>query len=516
MKHGLSKSRYTTFCQCPKALWLKTYRPELQPPVDAALQARFDTGNAVGDLAMGRFGGFVEVTVRRDDGGLDLAAMVARTQEEMQRGTENICEASFAIDGNYCAVDILRRNGDGWDIYEVKSSTSSAGDVENDPDKFVKYAVDIAYQRWLLEQCGVKVTGTYLVTLNRDYVRQGNLDIQQLFNKLDLKTLVDNERLKVPDIVSRAIQILEQTDEPVKAIGDHCRKPYECAFWKYCTRQQGLPGDGVPTVFDLYNMRWNKKLAYFNQGKTRFDDIKGEKLTDVQRMQVDCTLNGTEHIDKQGIRDFLGGLSYPLYFLDFETMQPPVPLFDGARPYQQITFQYSLHYIEHEGAPLLHQAYLAPSDGCDPRRALAEALCAAIPPDVCTLAYNDPFEKGRIKELAAIYPDLHDKLMNIQDHIQDLLVPFKRGCYYVPAMGGSFSIKSVLPALFPGDTELDYHKLKDVQNGGDAMTVFPQLAEIKKTDPQREQQLRQSLLDYCHLDTLAMVKVWQKLQEVVK
>ena len=507
---GLSKSRYTTFCQCPKALWLKVHNPL---PVDPALQARFEAGNEVGDLAMGLFGDFVDVTVQGVDGHLNLAAMVQRTQLEMQRGTNNICEASFAKDNNYCAVDILRRNDDGWDIYEVKSSTSSVGEEATNPDKFVKYAVDIAYQRWLLEQCGVKVTGTYLVTLNRDYVRQGDLDIHQLFNILDLKDLVNNEYLKVPAQVAQAQQVLQQQGEPARQIGDHCSTPYGCAYWDYCAQQQGLPSDNRPTVFDLYRLRSAKKMELFNAGKITFEDISSEALSDIQRMQVDCTLNGTEYINKQSIEEFLNGLSYPLYFLDFETMQPPVPLFDNSKPYQQITFQYSLHYIEHEGGELKHTAFLAPSDGTDPRRAVAEALCRDIPQNVCVTAYNDPFEKGRIRELAALYPDLSADLMNIHDHIQDLLVPFKRGCYYVPAMGGSFSIKSVLPALFPNDPELDYHNLKDVHNGGEAMTIFPQLA--KMTDPQEVQRLRNSLLAYCHLDTLAMVKVWEKLREIV-
>ena len=507
---GLSKSRYTTFCQCPKALWLRVYKPELQN-VDEALQARFDTGNEVGDLAMGLFGDYVEVTVRRSDGGLDLTKMIERTKDEMARGTNNICEASFAKDGNYCAVDILRRNGDGWDIYEVKSSTSSVGDEVNNPDKFVKYAVDIAYQRWLLEQCGVKVTGTYLVTLNRDYVRHGNLDIHQLFNILDLKNLVNNEYLKVPARVKLAQQVLQQQQEPPRPIGDHCSTPYGCAFWDYCAHQQGLPSDNRPTVFDLYRLRGSKKMEFFNAGKITFEDISNEPLSDIQRMQVDCTLNGTERIDKAGIKGFLNGLSYPLYFLDFETMQPPVPLFDNSKPYQQITFQYSLHYIEHEGGELKHTAFLAPGDGTDPRRALAEALCRDIPKNACTMAYNDPFEKGRIRELAALYPDLSAHLMNIHDHIQDLLVPFKRGCYYVPAMGGSFSIKSVLPALFPNDPDLNYKNLKGpVHNGGDAMTIFPQIVHMA---PDKAKVAREALLEYCHLDTLAMVKLWQKLRE---
>lgn len=175
---GLSKSRYTTFCQCSKALWLRVYHPDLQSE-DPNLQARFDAGNEVGDLAMRLFGPFVEVTTYTADGKLDLTAMIEKTKNEMERGTEVICEASFSHEGCYCAVDILRREGSGWAIYEVKSSSSHSGDEVLLPDKFDKYAVDIAFQRWVLEQCGVNVTGTYLVTINGDYERLGELDIHQ-------------------------------------------------------------------------------------------------------------------------------------------------------------------------------------------------------------------------------------------------------------------------------------------------------------------------------------------------
>ena len=195
-------------------------------------------------------------------------------------------------------------------------------------------------------------------------------------------------------------------------------------------------------------------------------------------------------------------------------MQPIIPPFDYIKPYQQVPFQYSLHIIEHEGGELIHKEFLAQSDGRDPRRALAERLCQDIPMNVCSLAYNKGFEYGRINELAAIYPDLAVHLHNIADNIVDLITPFRAGHYYVPAMGGSFSIKSVLPALFPDDPSLDYHNLDSrVQNGGDAMTIFPQ---IKDMDPDEAEATRKALLRYCELDTLAMVKVWEKLRELTE
>ena len=549
MKTYLSKSRYTKYCQCAKALWLSVNKPD-EATIDPGVEARFAEGNVVGDLAMGLFGDFVEVTTVKEDGKLDLGVMIEKTREEMARGTEVICEASFSYDrwslweksgmvrppfdedgnydesahgdgpmarvdagSNYCAVDILRKTADGWAIYEVKSSSSNA-DADATDKEFGKYAIDIAYQKWVLEQCGVKVTGTYLVTLNKDYVRQGDLDLQQLFNIIDLKELVANEYLKVPMQADHAHKVLAMESEQPSVLAEYCQKPYKCAFWEYCTRE--LP---VPSVFNVYGGKgrggftFTKKIDCYNRGIITFEQLQNISLGNIQDMQINCTLNQMEHIDKAGIREFLNTITYPLYFLDFETMQQVVPQYDGTRPYQQITFQYSLHYIEHEGGPLKHTAFLAPSDGSDPRRALAEALCHDIPMDACTMVYNDTFEKARIKEMAEAYPDLATHLMNIRDNIIDLLIPFRRGHYYTPAMGGSFSIKSVLPALFPDDEELNYHNLNPlVQNGGHAMTIFP---KIKDMSTKEAEEARQALLVYCHLDTLAMVRVWEKLKKIV-
>ena len=178
--------------------------------------------------------------------------------------------------------------------------------------------------------------------------------------------------------------------------------------------------------------------------------------------------------------------------------------------YQQVTFQYSLHIIEKEGGELIHKEHLGIS-GTDPRRALAEQLCQDIPMDVCTLAYNKAFECTRIKELAEWYPDLAEHLLNIQEHIIDLMIPFQQGAYYLPSMGGSFSIKVVLPTLFPNDPALDYHNLEGcVHNGGEAMTIFP---KIQFMEPEKQQSVRTALLKYCCLDTFAMVKIWEKLKD---
>lgn len=205
-------------------------------------------------------------------------------------------------------------------------------------------------------------------------------------------------------------------------------------------------------------------------------------------------------------------MSYPLYFLDFESFQPAVPLYENSSPYDQIVFQYSLHIIDGEGEPLQHREYLAWPGG-DPRRKLAEQLCRDIPRGVCTLAYNMTFEKTRIKELAGLYPDLAEHLMNIHDHICDLMVPFQKKQYYTRAMRGSYSIKYVLPALFPDDPTLNYHNLEGVHNGTEASAAFAAMEHMPKEELMA---CRENLLKYCGLDTFAMVKVWEKLKETVR
>ena len=498
----LSKSKYAKYCQCPKCLWMSVYKPE-EEVIDPNSEARFENGTEVGDLAMGLLGDYVDVTTTKEDGQLDLKAMLEQTQQLMENGTENICEASFSYDGNYCAVDILHRTDDGWAIYEVKST--SFPEFNGNPAKLDKYLPDVAYQKWVLTKCGINVTGVYLVCLNSDYVRGKKLDLQHLFVINDMEELIANEYDKVEARQAEAKKLLQQTEEPEMDIWEGCKKPYDCAFFKYCSRH--LPS---PSVFDLYRMRFSDKLKYYRQGMITYEDIKDEQLTPVRRIQVDSALNNQPHIESGKIKRFVESLPYPLYFLDFETMQLAVPQFEGTKVYQQITFQYSLHIIEKEGGELIHKEHLGIS-GSDTRRALAEQLCKDIPMNVCTLAYNKAFECTRIKELAECFPDLAEHLMNIHDNIKDLLVPFAAGQYYLPSMGGSFSIKRVLPSLFPDDPSLDYHNLDSkVQNGSDAMNIFPQ---IQYMEPEEQQQARTALLNYCCLDTLAMVRVWEKLKE---
>ena len=495
-----SKSKYCLHIQCPKILWLKKYKPE-EFVQDTSVENRMTTGNVVGDLAMGLFGDYTEVTVLNKDGKPDISAMIEKTRQCLLDGVENICEASFSHEGLYCAVDILRKEKDGYAIYEVKSSTEP---------KYI-YIVDISYQKYVLEKCGVKITGTYVVNIDSDYLFDGTLDIQKLFKITDVSALVEEEYgiHHIEAELDYAKSTLACKDEPALDLSVGCQNPYPCGFWKYCSRH--IP---APSVFDIYRMSFTKALELYKQGITDVKDVLASaKLNALQKQQIDYILNDKpDHVDKDGIKNFLDGLSYPLYFLDFETMQLVIPEYPNSHPYQQITFQYSLHYIEGENGELKHKEFLGVS-GEDPRRALAEQLIKDIPKNACVLAYNRGFEKGRIKELAEMFPDLADSLMKIRDNIQDLIDPFHHGHYYTKAIGNSFSIKSVLPAMFPNDPELDYHNLEGVHNGGEAMTLFPL---IKDLPPAEQEVARRNLLKYCELDTYAMVKIWQKLKDLCK
>lgn len=497
MARHLSKSRYTQFRRCEKALWLDVYKPE-EAVITDAWQEIFRKGSEVGDLAMGLLGNFEEMTEVCPDSRLDLKAMIARTKDAIARGVVNICEASFSYERNYCAVDILHKVDGGYEIYEVKSSASADKEI---------YGWDLAYQKYVLTGCGLNVTGTFLVCINNEYVRRGEIELDKLFEINDLKEAVDMEYDNVEANVKKAGNVL-CSDEPGTQLSKSCNSPYKCTFMEYCMRNIHKP-----SVFDLYRLEWKKKVENYYAGKESFKDVRGMKLTDIQQMQVECTLNKTAHIDKDGIRNFLDTLTYPLYHLDFESIQPVIPQYDGTRPYQQIPTQYSLHIQDGPSGSLTHKEFLAPSKG-NPLRPIAEALCRDIPSNVCVLAYNKNFECTRLKELADMFPDLSGHLLSIKNNVRDLLEPFQNGYYYIPEMGGSFSIKSVLPALFPNDPQLDYHALDGLcQNGGDAMNLFPKLKDMNLAD---ETKARRALLDYCCLDTMAMVKVLEKLYEAIK
>lgn len=362
---------------------------------------------------------------------------------------------------------------------------------------------------YVLERLGYHVEKACLVHIDREYIRGRELEIEKLFAIEDLTGMARQMQGDVHERVQTLKACILNSEEPCLDIGLHCWSPYDCGFWKHCT--EALP---PLNVFDVSGMQKKTKIKYYAQGIVSFEDLLNKaKLNPGQKMQLQYELEDTDaHIEPDKIKEFLDTLTYPLYFLDFESFEPAIPLYENSRPYDQIVFQYSLHYFEEEGGALQHKEFLA-MPGKDPRRELAEQLCADIPLGVCTLAYNMTFEKARIKELAELYPDLADHLMDIYGNIKDLMVPFQKKQYYTKAMQGSYSIKYVLPALFPDDPALDYHNLEGVHNGSEASAAF---AVMQKMNQEELMSCRVNLLKYCGLDTFAMVRVLDRLKEKVK
>lgn len=484
-------------------LWLREHMPEA---FDNSVmnQQILNAGNEVGDLAMGIFGEYTEVPFSEN-----LSDMIPATQKLIADGVQNICEASFSYDGCFCSVDILRNLGsNNVELYEVKSSTKSKEIYEH----------DISYQCWVLSKLGYKVQKDCLVHINNQYVRHGELELDKLFAIEDLTAIASAKCAEVEENIKQFREYLKAEAEPVRKVGLQCSTPYDCGFWKHCAVE--MPKDGSPTVWDIANLKTETKQAHYDNGLITFEQLyNAGVLKEDQLQQVEVELKDLPpQINKAEIKKFLATLSYPLYFLDFETINPAVPHFDSSKPYQQIVFQYSLHYLEKEGAELKHKECLA-YPGSDPRHQIAEQLCKDIPLNVCTTAYNMKFEKGVICGLAELYPNLHDHLMNIHDNIKDIMLPFQNRWYYTKEMQGSYSIKYVLPALFPDDPGLDYHNLEGVHNGGEASSAFLEMQKMEQANQAGQAEIeekRTQLLRYCGLDTLAMVKVLEKLREAVR
>ena len=333
------------------------------------------------------------------------------------------------------------------------------------------------------------------------------LDINQLFTIVDITSEVIELQSDIPNNLTLFRNTVLNPIEPNIDIGIHCNNPYPCDAIDYCWKH-------IPdySIFNISRLSTKKKFEFYTDGILQFSQIEDiEPFSLSQQIQIVSELENKTIINKSAIKDFIDGLTYPIYHLDFETFQQAIPEFTGLSPYQQIPFQYSLH-IEHEDGIMEHKEFLSP-DGIDPREQIAKRLVEDIPTNETVLAYNMGFEKGVIRKLASLFPNLSSNLMAIHDNCHDLMTPFQKKDYYTPTMKGSYSIKYVLPSLVP-EFENAYKELDLIHNGGEAMEAFANLSKID--DIELKQRYRDSLLEYCKLDTLAMVKILNKLKECVR
>lgn len=390
-------------------------------------------------------------------------------------------------------MDMLVKKNGKWHAYEVKSAASVKG----------VYVQDASLQYYVIYNSGIDLEDISIVHLNSKYVRKGKLDVQQLFESTSIiKKVLENQE----DIKSQLLEqklVLAGKRVPKVEIGAHCNSPYPCDFKGYCWKD-------VPeySVFNL-NRGGNKVWDLFDTGVVNIKDIPNDfGLSASQEIQVKAEQTGEDFVNKEEITKFLNKLEYPLFFLDFETVMPAVPMFDNASTYQQLTFQYSLHTTEKKDKETQHREYLAEGKNEDPRPKLAVQLINDLGETGSILVYNKDFENKCLKEIARDFPEYAEPIKKIRERLVDLATPFEKRHYYTAEMKGKYSIKNVLPALVP---ELSYKDL-EVQNGAAASFMFLDL--MKGTYEEDEIELRKDLLEYCKLDTFAMVKILEKLYEL--
>jgi len=488
----LSKSQYIRGLQCHKSLWLYKNNPELREIANHQTESLFNTGHTVGELAKELFPHGVEIAFDASN----FNGMIEKTKELIANGTEVIYEATFSENGIFTMVDVLVKNGDAWDMYEVKASTQVKEVHTN----------DTAIQ-WYPLSSTLNLHKAYVVHINNQYVREGALDVKALFTVEDITANVIEKQKGIKAELLEMQSILEG-DVPDIDIGKHCDDPYSCDFSSHCWEH--VPKEN--SVFDI-SYAMGKQWTLYEQGIVHIDDIPNDF-----HFGANATLQIAQHksqkviIDKPQIKAFLDTIKYPINFFDFETFQNAIPRFDKQRPYAQMPFQYSLHIL-HEDGKLEHKEFLGDENG-DPREPLAIQMLEDITPTGSIVAYSQGFEKGKIRDLAEYLPTLSDNLLAFNERFVDIANPFQYKHYYHPKFNGRYSIKIVLPTLFPNDDELDYKKLGSVQNGGDAMDTFANLHLLK--DKSKIDEIKKDLLAYCRLDTLAMVRLWEKLHKAIR
>jgi hypothetical protein len=487
----LSKSTFIRGLQCEKSLYLYKHNYGLKDPTPSSLQAVFDQGTNIGLLAQQLFPNGLDASPENH---FKMVESVGKTLDFISQGETIIYEATFLYNDVLAALDILVKDQQGWKAYEVKSSTKVS-------ETYIK---DAAIQFYTITNSGIDLKDISIVHINNQYVIDGELDIHQLFTIESVYDQVLEFVPRIPNEVRRLKNVIESPDIPNVDIGPHCSDPYDCDFKGTCWKH-------IPdySVFNISGLKKDKKFDLYNQGLVTLDQIDLGKtdLNPNQVLQVQSEVNGTTHIDVEEIRNFTNGLNYPLYYLDFETIGPAVPKYNGSRPYQQLVFQYSLHIQENSTSVIEHREYLAdPSQ--DPRVGFIEQLLEDCGTSGDILVYNIGFERGKLNDLIEVFPEYSNELGSVVNRLKDLMIPFQQKWYYTPEMKGSYSIKYVLPALVP---ELSYDGLP-IKEGATASNTF--LSMVNRTFEGDVEETRRQLLQYCELDTYAMVKILEKLLEV--
>lgn len=482
----LSKSKVVAGLQCYLRLWQKCYNPELASEISPVQQAIFDMGHRVGRLATELYPGGVLI----EEDHLRHNEAVKSTLAAMKNPKiKAIYEAGFLYDDVRVRADILQRlKNNKWNLIEVKSSTSV---------KAIHYP-DVAVQYYVLKGAGLDIERVFLMHLNNQYVYDGNeLSLEGLFSSSDLTEEVLQYQEEVPEILAELKDVLANSDPPVMMPSRNCNKPYGCDFYDYCTKD--MPEHWV---IQLSGMGQNKIDVLASMGIDDIGEIPEDfPLTAIQDRIRNCVVDNEEYIG-QALGDELEDVEYPVHFLDFETLGLAIPRYAGTRPYQGIPFQWSDHIL-HKTGEMEHREYLCNEDK-DPREELTVKLLDALGKKGSIYMYTG-FEKEVIKGLAKDLPEYGKQLLATLVRLVDLYKIIKNN-YYHPEFHGSFSLKSVLPALIP---EMGYENL-GIQEGQEAGTEYMRMLD-PFTSPEERERIRDDLLRYCGHDTLAMVKIREEL-----
>jgi hypothetical protein len=475
----LSKSRLVTYRQCPKRLWLQVYRRDLARQSEA-VENRMAQGHLVGAAAQrlypeGRLIGHVT----------DLASALRETDEALAgSGDITLFEPALRCADVLVRADVLERRAGTCRLIEVKAST-----------RVKDYQVtDAAIQTWVARGAGLAVERTELAHINNRFVYPGGGDYRGLFTNVDVTDAVLPLQERIPAWIEAAQRDLAGP-MPDIAVGRQCSDPFPCEFAGFCAPDAAE----YPVGILPYGGKLVRQLR--DEGYVDLRDVPVERLSRDDHLRVwRASTNGEAELTP-GAAERLAALSWPRYFVDFETVGPAVPLWAGTRPYQKVPMQWSCHRQEADGTLTQSPPFLD-TVGDDPRRAFAERLVAAIGDSGPIMVYNATFERGVIVELANAFADLAPALQAMADRLFDLL-PFAREHYYHPAMMGSWSIKRVLPTIAP---ELDYANLDDVQSGEMVEPIYFEMIDPATTG-ERRKVLENALLTYCERDTLAMVRL---------
>ena len=397
-------------------------------------------------------------------------------------------------------TDILVKKKDGWHLYEVKSASNFENHREN-------YTHDVMFQANAFKLAGIEIKSMNLIHVNNQYVldKKKGLDIEELFVVKDLTDVITEGMEEELKEMEKAHKILTLSTKP--------KIPAPIKKFEY-----GLPPlmhreyyKDIPdySIYDLCGgLKQEKVNELVGKGVLLMTDIpEGYGLSGTQLHQIKLAKKKGDDIFKPAIEAELNDFVFPLYFLDYETISSPIPLFDGTKPWQKIPMQYSLHVLNKPGGKLKHYEYLHTSKE-PPFEPIAKRLREQIGDKGTVIAWYMSFEKGRNTEIGEMVPKYKNFMTDLNNRMYDLMIIFKKS-YDDYRFKGSFSLKAVLPALLP---KYSYKDL-DIQGGGDAMDVIYNLVfgEVKN-----KEQLKKWTLDYCERDTLVMVKLYEFLLKVIK